>query len=193
MWRVNTTTPPTNVDHDDLDENRARSLGVRIGLTVLVLVFAAFWTWALFFASKEAVNRIEDRAWAERAEQICSTANAERLELADFRVIADAGPELIRERAGIVETTTEIIEGMLDDVVAVAPTDQKGIEIVPLWEAEYRIYIQDRYRYADQLRESGENLPFYETAEGIPISERLETFAVDNDMPACAPPRDLTR
>ena len=25
--------------------------------------FAAFWIWALFFASKEAVNRIGDRAW----------------------------------------------------------------------------------------------------------------------------------
>ena len=82
---------------------------------------------------------------------------------------------------------------MLDDVVAVEPTDPKGIEIVPLWEADYRVYIQDRYRYAEQLRASGENLPFYETAQGIPISERIETFAGDNDMPACAPPRDLTR
>lgn len=178
---------------DDLDERRARSLGIRVGLTVLVVLFAAFWTWALFFASKEAVNRIEDRAWAERAEQICLEANAERLELADFRVIAGGDAELIRERADIVEASTVIVERMLDDIVAVAPTDQKGIEIVPLWEADYRVYIQDRYRYAEQLRESGENLPFYETADGIPISERIETFATDNDMPSCAPPRDLTR
>ena len=54
-------------------------------------------------------------------------------------------------------------------------------------------YIQDRYRYAAQLRDSGENLPFYETADGIPLSERIETFAGDNEMPACSPPRDLTR
>ena len=178
---------------DDLDEHRARSLGIRVGLTVLVVLFAAFWTWALFFASKEAVNRIEDRAWAERAEQICLDANAERLELADFRVIAGGDAELIRERADIVEASTVIVERMLDDIVAVTPTDRKGIEIVPLWEADYRVYIQDRYRYAEQLRESGENLPFYETADGIPISERIETFATDNDMPSCAPPRDLTR
>lgn len=189
---VDTTTPPIHVD-DDLDEHRARKLGIRVGLTALVTLFAVFWTWALFFASKEAVNRIDDRAWAERAEQICQDATAERLQLADFRLITEGGPELIRERAGIIEDSTDIIVRMLDDVVAVEPADQKGKEIVPLWEDDYRIYIRDRYRYADQLTESGENLAFYETAVGIPISERIETFAGDNEMPACAPPRDLTR
>lgn len=189
---VDTSAPLIDLD-DDLDEQRARSLGVRVGVVALIVLFASFWTWALFFASKEAVNRIEDRDWAERAEQICEAANEQRLELADFRLIADGGPELIRERAVIVERSTDIIVQMLDDVVAVAPTGQKGSEIVPLWEADYRTYIQDRYRYADQLRESGENLAFYETADGIPISERIETFAGDNEMPSCAPPRDLTR
>ena len=195
---VDTTTPQLNGD-DALDEQRARSLGVRVGLTVLIALFAAFWIWALFFASKEAVNRIEDRAWAERAEQICQSADAERLGLADFRLIDDGEDDAetvarrIRERAEIVERSTDIIRGMLDDIVAVPPTDPKGIDIVPLWEADYRIYIQDRYRYAVQLRDSGENLPFYETADGIPLSERIETFAGDNEMPACAPPRDLTR
>jgi hypothetical protein len=192
VGRVNTTSHPLPPD-GDLDEQHARSLGVRIGLGLLVGVFAVFWTWALFFASKEAVNKIGDRAWAARAEQICQAADEERLQLADFRIIDEGGPELILERADIVETSTDILREMLDDIVAVAPTDPKGRDIVPLWEADYRIYLQDRYTYADQLRESGENLPFYETADGIPLSERIETFAGDNEMPACAPPRDLTR
>ena len=178
---------------DPVTDQRAPSKLVRLVLAVVVISFAAFWTWALFFASKEAVNRIDDRAWAERAEQICQAATEERLELADFRVISEGDADLISERAAIVVRSTDVLRAMLDDVVAVAPTDPKGSEIVPLWEAEYRIYLDDRYRYADQLRESGENQPFYETAKGIPISERLETFAGDNDMPSCAPPRDLTR
>lgn len=169
-------------------------MGIRAGLTLLVLVFATFWTWALFFASKEAVNRIDDRAWAERADQICERATDERVELADFRVVSEGGPELVLERADIVDSSTDILSAMIDDVVAVSPTDPKGREIVPLWETDYRTYLQDRYTFADQLRASGENLPFYESVEtGIPISERIETFAGDNDMPACAPPRDLTR
>ena len=172
----------------------ARRGAVRAVLAVVVVVFATFWIYALFFASKEAVNRIDDTAWAARAEGICQAANEERIGLSDYRQIVDGGEELIQERADIVDRATDIIERMLDDVVAVTPTDEKGRAIVPQWEAEYRDYLGGRRDYADQLRASGENRPFYEPAvDGIPVSERLETFAGDNEMPACAPPRDLTR
>ena len=186
-------TGSTTTSDGSATDDRSRSIAVRLLLAVVIGAFAVFWTWALFLASKDAVNKIDDRAWAERAEGICQEAAAQRLELADFRVITDGGPELIRERAIIVEKSTDILVAMIDDVVAVPPAGLKGLEIVPQWEAEYRTYLDDRYRYAVQIRESGENLPFYETADGIPISERLETFAGDNEMPACAPPRDLTR
>ena len=81
---------------------------------------------------------------------------------------------------------------MLDDVVAVAPTDPKGADLVPLWEADYRTYIEDRRQFADVLR-TGVNEPFTETAvDGIPISEKLERFAADNEMPDLrAPPRHV--
>jgi len=60
---------------------------------------------------------------------------------------------------------------------------------VPDWEDEYRILLDDRYRYADRLR-AGKNVPFTETAvNGVPITERIEKFALDNEMPTCAPPR----
>jgi hypothetical protein len=172
----------------------ASRIAVRALLTVVVVGFVAFWVWALFFASKEAVNAIEDRGWAARAEEICSEANDARLELSDYRQIVDGDADLIVERAEIVDRATDIIEGMLDDVTAVEPADEKGRAIVPQWEDEYRRYIAARRDYADDLRRTGDNLAFYEPAEsGLPISERLETFVGDNDMPACAPPRDLTR
>ena len=48
--------------------------------------------------------------------------------------------------------------------------------------------------FADDLRTTGENTAFFEPeAGGIPVSEKLEVFAADNDMATCAPPRDLTR
>jgi hypothetical protein len=167
---------------------------VRLLLLVVVLGFAAFWIWALFFASKESVNRIEDRAWAERAESICVSASEERNGLADFTRVDEATPELVTQRADIVVTSTDILERMLDDLVAVEPTDPKGQGIVPLWEDEYRVYLQDRRNYADRLRASGEYEPFTETPiDGIPISERLSTFAAENEMSSCAPPIDLSR
>lgn len=186
---MHTVTPPTASDQPSMQQRL-----VRILLTVVVAGFAAFWIWALFFASKEAVNRIDDRDWAARGELICVDATEQRLELTDLRTIADGGPELIIERAAVLDDATDILDQMVDDLIAVPPSDVKGQGIVPLWEADYRIYLQDRRNYSDQLRQTGENLPFYETkVDAIPISERIATFAVDNEMPSCAPPYDLTR
>ena len=159
------------------------SIGRILGISALVIA-VFFWTWALFFASKEAVNKIDDRAWAERAEVICVAAKAE-LATFDNETSAD-----IEERAALVVRSTDILAEMLDEVVAVEPTDEKGRSIVPRWEEEYRQLLDDRYAYAEQLA-AGNDGPFTETAVlGIPITERIETFAGDNEMPSCAPPRD---
>ena len=63
----------------------AGQIGARVAVLTVMVAFAAFWTWALFFASKEAVNRIGDVEWAERAEAVCQDWNERRLELADER------------------------------------------------------------------------------------------------------------
>jgi hypothetical protein len=191
-----TVTPVSAVveDSDTGSEQQPTRPWVRVLLTLVVAGFAVFWVWALFFASKEAVNRIDDTAWAERAEALCVEATQARLELTDLTRIDQPTPELIGRRADIIDRSTDILEAMLDDIVDVEPVDEKGQAIVPMWEAEYRTYLDDRRAYADQLRASGENLAFYETdADGIPISERISTFAGDNDMASCSPPIDLSR
>jgi hypothetical protein len=148
-----------------------------------VVLLLAFWVWALFFAPKESINMIEDRAWAERAETIC-VAYDPQIRAFEGRANADLGV-----RADLVDESTDLLSQMLDEIVAVTPSDDKGQAIVPDWEADYRTLLDDRYRYADQLR-SGENVAFTETAiDGVPITERIEKFALDNRMPTCAPPR----
>lgn len=160
-----------------------KSTIARVAVTVVCLALVVMWIYALFFASKEAVNKIDDRAWAARAEEICATAAVE-LEALDRQVSAD-----LDRRAELVDTSTDILDEMLDDLVAVAPTDDKGRALVPLWESDYRTLLQNRRDYADRLRD-GENVAFTETAiDGVPITERIETFAGDNEMPSCAPPR----
>ncbi len=160
-------------------------------LVVVVIGFAAFWVWALFFASKESINRIEDRAWAAQAEQICARAQDERNALIDLREVDGDDPAMLAERADIVDRATDVLETMLDDVVAVLPSDPKGRELVPRWEADYRALVADRRAFTERLREA-DNSAFTETAiDGIPITEKLEVFATDNEMPSCAPPHDL--
>jgi hypothetical protein len=149
-------------------------------------VLRAFWTWALFFAS--AINQIDDRPGPLSRSVPALTGSAG---VGRFREMKEATPNR-RERADVVDTTT-ILEGMLDSIVD-RSTDAKGRDLVPQWEADYRTYLADRRAFTAELRATGINSAFYETqASGIPISERLETFAGDNRMPSCAPPRDLTR
>jgi hypothetical protein len=72
------------------------------------------------------------------------------------------------------------------------PSDEKGISIVGLWLDDYEIYIADRRSFADDLR-AGINLQFSETPiKGLPISEKIATFAADNEMSFCKPPLDLS-
>lgn len=155
----------------------------RVLLWGAIALMLVFWIWALFFASKEAVNKIEDTAWAARAESICAEYDPQ------IRALEAEASADLAVRADLVDESTDLLGQMLDEVVAVEPSDEKGQAIVPDWEDEYRILLDDRYRYADRLR-AGENVPFTETAvNGVPITERIEKFALDNEMPTCAPPR----
>lgn len=161
-------------------------------LIVVCAAIAAMWVYAFFFASKESVNRIGDNGWQQYAEQRCAEAELERIELADMRKVNDVGPEALRERATIVDKATDTLERAVDDIAARPVIDEKGQAIVPLWLADYRTYIGDRREYADELR-AGINEPFAETkVDGIPISEKISTFAADNLMKSCAAPIDLS-
>lgn len=155
----------------------------RVLFPIGAVLFIAFWGWALFFASKTSVNKIEDRAWAARAEEICAPV---KQELREFELLAD--PDLA-VRADLVVQSTDLLGSMLDEIDAVEPSDDKGQGIVPAWLADWRQLLQDRYNYSERLR-SGQDVPFTETAvDGVPITERIENFAGDNEMPSCAPPR----
>jgi acyl-CoA reductase-like NAD-dependent aldehyde dehydrogenase len=165
-------------------EADSRTHPVRRALVVAALIaLAAFWIWALFFASKSAINKVEDRRWAAQAEATCAEVRIQ-LRALDAQTSTD-----LDERAALVEQSTDLLAAMLDEITVEMPADEKGQAIVPAWVDDYRILLADRYRYAEMLR-SGQDGPFTETAvDNVPITERLETFAGDNEMASCAPPR----
>jgi hypothetical protein len=164
----------------------------RVFIGTAISLLGIMWVYALFFASKESINQIGDQAWQQRAESICNETAVARKELADYRLITEMGPDALSERADIVDRATAMLVDMLNQLAASTPTDAKGAELVPLWIADYRTYIADRNAYSQMLR-SGVNNAFAETMiEGLPLSEKLATFAADNYMVSCKPPRDLS-
>ena len=150
------------------------------------------WVYGLFFASKESINKIGDEAWKVESEKICTVSEKERLALIDLRKVKDSGDNALSERSQIIDKATDSLERAVNALTALTVTDAKGKALVPLWLADYRTHISDRRAYTDDLR-NGVNEPFSETVtEGLPISEKIATFAADNAIPSCAPPIDLS-
>ena len=183
-------TPPNSVERTA--RQRISRLLARSVIGTCIIGLIAMWIYAFGFASKESVNKINDEAWTVRAEAICNQAEIQRLALTDLRQISDAGQNALTERAAIIDKATDTLEVAVNAISEVEPTDAKGKAIVPLWISDYRQLIVDRRDYANQLR-AGENVPFSETMiEGLPVSEKISTFAADNRMTSCKVPMDLS-
>lgn len=162
----------------------------KIGLAAIVTALAVMWVYAFFLSPRESINRVADRQWSTRAEQVCFQARLDLAQLSDTRRIASKEDLLIR--AQLVEQATTILDQMLNGVFATTPADPKGLAISGMWRDDYVTYLTDRREYIELLR-SGQNPPFAETrVDGIPLSEKLGTFARANDMDSCAPPIDLS-
>ena len=165
---------------------------LRIFLTTTVALIVVMWIYALFFASKDSINKFEDREWAAGAQARCLLAKEERKQLSDYRIVDQLGLDALKERADLIDIATDTIERFVAEFRTSLPRDPKGIEIVGLWLDDYEIYIADRRDFANDLR-IGVDEQFAETPiDGLPISEKIATFAADNEMSFCKPPIDLS-
>jgi len=171
---------------------RWRRRVVRYFLTFISLGIGVFWVWALFFPqTKQSIAKLDDEQWSQRADAICREANVARDELSDLRRIDDVGEGALATRADLIDQATDIIEKMLNDVVAQRPVAEDDIALVDTWAGYYRDWIGDRRIYADVLRE-GRNPPFAEImVDGAPVSEYINDFTVANRMKPCSAPTDL--
>ena len=165
---------------------------LRTVLSITIALIVVMWVYGLFFASKQAVNKFDDRNWAAKAQARCLIAEVDRKALADYRIVNDLGKNALAERAAIIDRATDTIEDFVKEFRVDLPNDPKGKAIVSLWLDDYRIYIADRRSFTDDLR-NGVNKRFAETPlQCLPISEKIATFAADNEMSYCKPPIDLS-
>lgn len=164
----------------------------RAGLVFVCALIGAMWVYAFGFAPRESINRVNDREWSRRAEQVCVEAGRRRGELTDLTRLDVDDPDQLQRRADLIDSATDTIETAIDQIASIEPRDDKGRDIVPEWIADYRRYIEDRRAYAARIR-AGDVGSFTETpVDGLPITERIEAFARANEMTSCIPPYDLS-
>lgn len=171
-------------------------IAVRTLLAVLCVLMAAMWGYYLFLAPEQGIYQLQDTSWRTRAQPICVAAQAERLALADVAegYIAEPTPEQMAERADIVEQATDILETMLDQIVALPVDNDRDRALIAVFEENYRLVLDDRRRYLGELRE-GNLVPYTETVvAGGPVSNVVLDFTAGvkgNEVPECSPPGEL--
>lgn len=159
-------------------------------------VVASMWIYYFFFATDEGVYQLQDKSWRVAAEQVCSAASAEREALTDTSdgYIANPTDEQMVQRADIVDKATDILERMLDDLVAIPVDNEDDATRVEFFAENYRIVLADRRRYTASLRRF-ELVPYSETVVGGgPVTNVVLDFTAGvkgNDVPECSPPGEL--
>jgi hypothetical protein len=165
----------------------ARHGWVKYLLAVIVLAIAAMWIYAFVFAPREGVNPVKDDAWADGAEAACEAAS-ERLEPLVFRTRISEGnkAEQLPGFVANLDQATAVLDDMLDEIEALPRSSERAQQLVPLWLADYRTFVADVREWTDSLR-AGNIAEFGVTITdtGIPVDERINTFATENRIKAC--------
>ncbi len=184
------TRPPIEPVEPDVPPARR---WVKVLLALICAGIAAMWVYAFVFAGKDGVYRVKNDQWRSAAQTICKDAQDRRLALADTEggYIANPTVEQMRQRADIVDQATDIIERMLNDVVALPLTTDHDQHAVDVWQRYFRILIEDRRAYTARLR-TGELAPYRESVvEGGPVTNVITDFTSGNNVKSCAPPGEL--
>ena len=176
------------------EEARRRRNPWVVGLLIVVCsLLAAMWVYGLFFASKEATYRVDDASWRERAEEICTDYQEQRLALVDMDggYIEEPTRAQMIERADIVDRATDLLERQLGELVALPVASDRDRKLVDELAGFFRTLLSDRREYTAQLR-SFVVEPYHETKiEGGPVTNVILDFTTVNEIKSCAPPGEL--
>jgi hypothetical protein len=170
-----------------------RNRWLRWLIIVVCTLIAAMWAYAFLWAPSKGVYRVDDSHWRSEAQVICQAATAQRLKLVDTDqgFIAHPTHEQMIQHADLVDSATDILEKMLDDVVAVPVPTVRDQELIATFEKYYRVIISDRRDYTAKLRKF-ELAPYEETSvDGGPVTNVVTDFTSGNNIKACVPPGEL--
>lgn len=184
-----TPPPAPGAGGPDGGPPRRRIRPVQVLLALVVLGLAGMWVYVLGpWARQDPPGRLDDPAFAERAEAVCARAVDALAEVPPAR--RTPTPEA---RAAAIAETNVILSDMVAELRSFAPRSGPDAERVDDWLDDWEVYIEDRQALADTLA-TGVDARLQETARADDhISEALDFFAeTANHMPSCATPNDLS-
>jgi hypothetical protein len=146
--------------------------------------------WAVVFLGipkKENPDRLDDRAFVERTIVRCDGLLEDLADLPNGSFV-----EGHRQRADVLDDATDLVEEMVDQIEADAPTTGDDAISLEGWLGDWRTYIENRRDYADRLRSDPDaRLLLDPSLGGDSVDKPIEVFADVNDMPTCATPGDV--
>jgi hypothetical protein len=158
------------------------------GVLVIVLaLIALMWIYAFFVASSANLNRVADKAWAARNEQLCASAKAKIDALPPARTAKTP-----IERANVLDQANGYVADLIDLLKAnkISGSTRDG-HLVQLWLADWDLYLSNRRDYAAVLHKNLDRAFAVSLRDGTPITERLDGFADINNMVSCETPGDV--
>jgi hypothetical protein len=163
----------------------------RIGRWLAILVVGAIvLMWLYVFtgaAAEDPPDQLDDDGFARTAEPLCAQA------VEDLAALPSAGEAATAaDRADVLDAANAVLTAMVDDLAAIEVDDTHDRELVDLWIADWRTYIDDRRAYADELRVDDTAELLVTAREGRQITLTIDRFAskVVNDMESCTTPLD---
>lgn len=170
----------------DAPERSGRSVWTYLGVSV-VLAVVLMWIW-IFSGAPKKVNpdRLDDRAWAERAEETCRAT----MEGVDARSSTSSG-QSPDQRGDAIDASSDDLEAMLARLADPLPESEADREVVRPWLDDWASLIEDRRTYADAVREDPDARFLTSEKFNDGLDDVIGIFADVNDMPSCGPAGDV--
>jgi hypothetical protein len=156
-------------------------------LAVAVLAILVMWVYAFVFAPRGGVNPVRDKAWTDGADVVCTGASANLKPLLfTTKISEDNRAEDLPAYVANLDKAYAIVSGMIDSLEALPRSSERAKVLVPQWIADYRLYQKNLFEWIEELR-AGKIAKFSVavTDTGIPVNERLNTFATENRIKSC--------
>lgn len=169
------------------DPTSSSRFGKRLAVAAVVLM-VGMWGYVVYLAfgpgRADSPDKLDDPGFAIAAQARCDQALDRIAQLQQAAQSPNA-----TARADTLDQADAHLADMLADLEAIRPDGEDGV-LVGRWLADWQVYLQDRVDYAERLRTDEDARLLVTRKENSQITEFLDQFAKDNDMPACSTPID---